>query len=81
MAELRDDAYRYVQIADLLKDRIAQGLYKAGTPIPSERELVDEFGVSPLTARKAVRILAADGLVVTLPSKGSFVARRDEAGG
>lgn len=75
MAELRNDAYRYVQIADLLKERITQGLYKPGNPIPSERQLTEEFGVSPLTARKAVRILVAAGLVVTLPSKGSFVAR------
>jgi len=46
-----------------------------GTPAPSERHLVQQFGVARTTVRQAVDSLVAEGLLERLPSRGTFVAR------
>jgi GntR family transcriptional regulator len=63
----------YVQLAAILRARIASGEITAR--LPSERDLHQEFGVAPMTARKAVRLLADEGLVVTVTGRGTYVKR------
>lgn len=46
-----------------------------GSPINSERDLADEYGVSRMTARRAVADLAAEGLLERHVGRGTFVAR------
>lgn len=46
-----------------------------GTPAPSERLLVQEFGMARTTVRQAIDALVAEGLLERLPSKGTYVAR------
>ena len=53
----------YRSVVDLLTKRVRQGHYASGG-IPGERDLAVEAGVSYMTARKAVRQLIADGLLV-----------------
>lgn len=63
----------YVQVADLLAQRIASGELAPGKPIPSETAIRQEYGVARGTARAAVAELRKHGLVVTLPQRGTFV--------
>jgi GntR family transcriptional regulator len=63
----------YLQIAAILRERINGGLYLPGRPVPSEPQLVQEFGVAKLTARKAVRVLADEGLVEVVTGRGVYV--------
>jgi DNA-binding GntR family transcriptional regulator len=63
----------YLQIAAILRERINSGQIRPGRPLPSEPQLVGEFGVSRLTARKAVRVLADEGLVEVVQGRGAFV--------
>jgi len=46
-----------------------------GTPAPSERELVHQFGVARTTARQALDGLVVEGLLERVPGRGTFVAR------
>lgn len=46
----------------------------AGTPAPSERELVRQFGVARMTVRQALDTLVADGMLERVPGRGTFVA-------
>lgn len=63
----------YVQLAAILRDRIASG--KITARLPSERDLHQEFGVAPMTARKAVRMLVAEGLVTVVKGRGTYVVK------
>ncbi|WP_435583200.1 winged helix-turn-helix domain-containing protein [Amycolatopsis thermoflava] len=67
------DKYIYEQLADHLARLIAAGQLKPNTPLPAERRLAAEYGVSLGTARHATSILRDLGLVVTVRSKGTFV--------
>jgi DNA-binding transcriptional MocR family regulator len=53
----------------------------AGDRLPSTRELVRRLGVSPVTVSRALAVLVSEGVVVTRPGEGSFVAERPSGGG
>ncbi len=69
----------YRQVKDVLLERIATGIWKAGGVLPSETEIATEFGVSQGTVRKALDELTSENLVVRRQGKGTFVALHDEA--
>ena len=63
----------YVQVATLLRGRIESG--ELVSRLPSLRTITQEYGVSHITAEKAVHVLREDGLVVTVIGRGTFVAK------
>jgi GntR family transcriptional regulator len=65
----------YVQIYRALAEQIRLGRLAAGDLVPSERELSDEYEVSRMTVRQALRSLRQDGLVYQDRGVGTFVAR------
>lgn len=65
--------YVYEKMADHIELRIKSGDLKPNKPLPAERRLADEYGVSLGTARRATELLRDRNLVVTLRSKGTFV--------
>ena len=69
-------AYVYAKLADHLAARIETGDLPAGSKLPGERDLADEYGVAVATVRRAIQDLRDRELVVTLPAKGSYVVRR-----
>ncbi|HEY4108904.1 FadR/GntR family transcriptional regulator [Puia sp.] len=56
-----------------LQQQISLGVYKPGEKLPSEPELMIEFGVGRSTIREAVRILANTGLVTVRQGSGTMV--------
>ncbi|WP_137145958.1 FadR/GntR family transcriptional regulator [Mycolicibacterium sp. CR10] len=56
-----------------LKDKIFAGDLRPGQKLPSETELIEEFGVSRTVVREAVTRLRAEGLIETFQGRGSFV--------
>ncbi len=65
----------YRRIYEDLRDEIAEGVYPVGTRIPSETELVNRYGVSRLTVRRAISDLSAEGFLITVQGRGSFVKK------
>lgn len=62
-----------------LLERIQSGEYKPGTPLPTEPEIAEEFGMSRMTANKAILSLVQDGWLYRRKRAGTFVA--ENAGG
>lgn len=65
----------YIQLASILKRRISSGIYQPGSRLPSEASLAKHFGLSAMTARQAVGVLAEEGLVKRVQGSGTFVQR------
>jgi GntR family transcriptional regulator len=72
--EFAADRPVWKQVADILRERIRNGTYRPRQPIPSEVQLVGEFGIARGTARKVVAALRDEGLIYTVPQMGSFVS-------
>jgi GntR family transcriptional regulator len=64
----------YAQVEDALVARIASGALPIGTQLPSEEELIREFGVSRTTIRVTIQNLVRQGLVEIRRGRGTFVA-------
>jgi len=64
------------QIASTLRHRIVSGQYLPGSPVPSTRELEEEFGSSPTTVQRAIRTLKTEGLLEGVAGVGVFVRKR-----
>lgn len=66
---------RPVRVADEIKQWVVERDLKAGDKLPNEGEMIEQFGVSKGTVREALRILEAQGLIVTKtgPGGGSIV--------
>jgi DNA-binding GntR family transcriptional regulator len=63
----------YAQLARLLRERIAGGEYRPGDRLPSEAELCEAYGVSPMTVRRAVTQLVREEVAITEQGRGTFV--------
>ncbi|CAM4474352.1 UbiC transcription regulator-associated domain-containing protein [Nocardia ninae] len=64
------------QIAADLRRSILSGERAPGTLLPSERELIEQYGTSKSTANKAIALLRAEGLLDTQFGRGTFVRKR-----
>jgi len=65
------------KIRGILEDMIFRGKLRAGEQLESNSELAKRFGVSTLTADRAVRLLVNEGLVYRKQGVGTFVAERN----
>lgn len=63
----------YLQVRDLLTERIARGTWKGGSHIPNEMDLAREVGVSSGTVRKALELMEAQRLITRRQGRGTFV--------
>jgi DNA-binding LacI/PurR family transcriptional regulator len=65
---------KYLRIVESLRASIEAGRYRNGERLPSEAELVRKFGVSRMTAVKAMQHLRQEGLLVRRTGSGSYAA-------
>ena len=64
----------YLQIADVICDRILSGELKGGDRIPSVREYGADIGVNPNTMMRSYEKLTADGIIFNKRGIGYFLA-------
>ena len=69
----------YVQVKDILVDRIQSGTWAPGQMLPSEFRIADELGVSQGTVRKALDALADASIVQRRQGRGTFVVEHTPA--
>jgi DNA-binding GntR family transcriptional regulator len=64
----------YQQLSGILRTRIAKGEWRSG-PLPSVKQLQQEYGVGRDTVLRAIDILREEGLVFTVPRRGTYIRR------
>lgn len=64
----------YHQLKQAFRSEIERGVYKPGDRLPSEAELIRQYGISRITVRQALDELEAEGLVMRRHGKGTYVA-------
>lgn len=65
----------YQTIYNRLLNDIQNNHFADGNRLPTEQELAEKFYVSRITAKKALNTLAAEGIVVRIPGRGTFVKK------
>ncbi|MBN1180445.1 MAG: GntR family transcriptional regulator [Anaerolineae bacterium] len=63
----------YAQLVRILRRQIAAGMFRPGHRLPSEAQLCEQYGVSPMTVRRVINILVEQGAVVAEQGRGTFV--------
>lgn len=63
----------YLQLANLLRRQIADGVFRPGDQLPSEAQLCHRYEISPMTVRRSINLLADQGVVNTAQGRGTFV--------
>lgn len=63
----------YLQLREIIRNKIEDGEYMPGTAIPSENKLSELFGINRITTRNAVDALVYEGLLQRVQGKGVFV--------
>lgn len=69
----------YYQLENVLREKITSGAIAQGERLPTELELIEQFGVSRITVRQALAALADDGLIERKQGRGTFVSDRVSA--
>jgi GntR family transcriptional regulator len=66
----------YLQIKEHLLAKIDAGTWPEESMIPTEAELCQEYGVSKITIREAIKLLVGAGRVSRIPGKGTFITKQ-----
>jgi DNA-binding GntR family transcriptional regulator len=66
----------YLRVAAELREKIANGELLPGEQVPSLDRLAETNSISRTTARRAIQVLMDEGLVISRPRWGVFVAER-----
>ncbi len=77
--DLRDRKQLYEQLVDNVKNLILMGELSPDEKLPSVRSLARELGINPNTIQKAYAELERQGVILTLPGRGSVVTSKTDA--
>jgi GntR family transcriptional regulator len=69
----------YQQLVDEIKEAIALGIMAPGERMPTVRDMATELALNPNTVAKAYQKLEQEGIIITMRSRGTFVAERSSA--
>lgn len=70
------EKFRYTAIYDDLRQSIMDGTYEENSLLPTEQSLSMHYDVNRSTLRKAMQLLADEGLIEKKPGKGTIVLSR-----
>ena len=76
--QIMENAPLYQRVAEKIANRIYDGHWRPGEPIPNEFALADEFSVSQGTIRKSMSVVEEAGLVDRQQGRGTFVRKLSE---
>ena len=63
----------YLQLREVIRNKIEDGEYLPGMAIPSENDLADTYGINRMTVRNAIDVLVSEGILKRVQGKGVYV--------
>lgn len=69
----------YMRIQQYIRDQIESGNWESDTAIPTEFELMEQFGVSRITVTTALRQLVSEGIIYRIQGKGTYVSGKNSS--
>jgi DNA-binding GntR family transcriptional regulator len=66
----------YLRVSDDMRRKVMEADWLPGEQVPSLDQLAAEYQVSRATVQRAVKVLTDEGVLVTRPRWGTFVAER-----
>ena len=72
--DFRDARPIYEQVRDGLRRLMVTGVIREGEKLPSVRALATQLSINPNTIQRSYNELEAEGLIYSVPGKGSFVS-------
>lgn len=72
--DLQSPCPLYMQLENILREKIETGFWKENQKMPSENELSKEYQLSRMTVRSVLSTLSQEGLIYKVPGKGTFVS-------
>ena len=76
--DYRDNRPIYEQVRDGLRKLMVTGILRSGDKLPSVRALAMELAINPNTIQRAYAQLEAEGYILSVSGKGTFVAELDK---
>lgn len=67
----------YLQLVEIIKQRVVENSWQPGMKIPSENEMAREFALSVGTVKKALGVLVNEGILFRRQGQGTFIASPD----
>lgn len=75
--DFKNEKPLYLQLVDVVKQKVFSNSWKQGMKIPSENELAKEFNLSVGTVKKALGVLGQEGILFRRQGQGTFIASPD----
>jgi Transcriptional regulators len=63
----------YLQLREVIRNKIEEGEFPPGMAIPSENDLADTYGINRMTVRNAIDVLVSEGILKRVQGKGVYV--------
>lgn len=63
----------YLQLREVMRNKIEDGEYLPGMPIPSENDLAETYGINRMTVRNGIDALVSEGILKRVQGKGVYV--------
>ena len=79
MVDRNNPELLYLQVANYMREKIYDHEWKTNQQIPTEARLMEEFGMSRGTIRRALKELVGEGLLVARCGRGTFVTSKSVA--
>ncbi len=75
--DFKNEKPLYLQLVEVVKQRVISSNWQQGMKIPSENELAKEFNLSVGTVKKALGVLGQEGILFRRQGQGTFIASPD----
>lgn len=75
--DFKNEKPLYLQLVEIIKQRVVANSWAPGMKIPSENEMTREFGLSVGTVKKALGVLVNEGILFRRQGQGTFIASSD----